>query len=114
MASTTRAAMTAGWLFPALPLPLFSGAGDASTVPASDVAADALAGKGLWIVEALVDVGLCKSKGDARRVVRQKGVKVYGVVVDEKMRPLTAGDLQDGRIALQVGRKRHHHLVVVG
>ena len=93
---------------------LFSGAGDASTVPASEVAADALAGEGLWIIEALVAAGLCQSKGDARRLVRQKGVKINGAVVDEEMRRLTAGDLQDGRIALQVGKKRHHHLVVVG
>ncbi len=56
--------------------------------------------------------GLLKSKGEARRMIRQNAVRVNGTVVSDEMHSLTSGDVQDGRIALQVGKKRHHHLLV--
>ena len=35
---------------------------------------------------------------------------VRGEIVTDEMRHLGPDDIQDGRIALQVGKKRHHHL----
>jgi len=89
---------------------LFDGASDASTVPSSERPADDLAGDGITLLDALVDSALLKSKGEARRMVRQNAVRVNGEVVSDEMRRLTADDLQDGRIELQVGKKRHHHI----
>jgi tyrosyl-tRNA synthetase len=82
-----------------------------SAVPSSVRSADELAGDGLWVVEVLVETGLCRTNGEARRLIRQGGVRVNGETVsDEKLR-LTAASVQDGRIRLQVGKKRHHHLI---
>ena len=53
-----------------------------------------------------------KSKGEARRMIRQKAVRVGGVLVEEETLLLTADHIQDGRIALQVGKKRHHHILI--
>ena len=53
-----------------------------------------------------------KSKGEVRRLIRQEGVRVNGAVITDELHCLTADDIQDGRIALQVGKKRHHHLLV--
>jgi tyrosyl-tRNA synthetase len=92
---------------------LFTGAGDADTVPGSDLPAERLAGAGLPLLHILVEVGLCASKGEARRSVRQAGVRVNGVVVDDESRALTADDVSEGRVRLQVGKKRHHHLIVI-
>ena len=91
---------------------LFSGGADTSTVPSSDRPAADLAGEGLALLDALVDAGLFQSKGEARRMVRQQAVRVNGVVVEDELRLLTAADVRDGRIALQVGKKKHHHLRV--
>jgi tyrosyl-tRNA synthetase len=91
---------------------LFSTATDASTVPSSDRAAADFAGAGLSLLDALVDAGLLKSKGEARRMVRQNAVRVGGEIVSDETRMLTVSDISDGRIALQVGKKRHHHLLV--
>ena len=91
---------------------LFGGGGDQSTVPASDRPQSDLAGEGLWIVHALISSGLLSSKGEARRMIRQQAVRVGGQIVTDEMRHLTVEDVQDGRIVLQVGKKRHHHILI--
>ncbi len=91
---------------------LFGGGGDESTVPSSERPAADLAGDGLSLLDALVDSELLGSKGEARRMIRQRAVRVNGEVVADELRALTADDVADGRIALQVGKKRHHHLRV--
>jgi len=91
---------------------LFSGGGDESTVPSSKRSGDDFAGAGLALLDALVDTGLMKSKGEARRMIRQKAVRVAGEVVADETLMLTTDYIEDGRIALQVGKKRHHHILV--
>lgn len=92
---------------------LFVGAGDADSVPGSDLPAQRLDGAGLPLIDVLVEIGFSKSKGEARRMVRQAGVRVNGVTVDDESRALTVSDVSEGRVRLQVGKKRHHHLMVV-
>lgn len=91
---------------------LFGGGGDAGAIPSSSREAAELAGDGLLLIDALADAGLAKSKGEARRLIRQGGVKINGEKADDEMRRLTAADVRDGRIALQAGKKRHHHILV--
>lgn len=92
----------------------FGGGGDAAAIPSSVHAAADLAGDGLVLIDVLVAVGLVDSKGEARRLVRQGGVRVNGQAVADEQRRLVAADVQDGRIVLQLGKKRHHHLRVAG
>ncbi|MBM4130511.1 tyrosine--tRNA ligase [bacterium] len=92
----------------------FGGDGDAAAIPASALAAADLAADGLALIEVLVSAGLVESKGEARRLVRQGGVRVNGQAVADEQRRLVAADVQDGLIALQLGKKRHHHLRVEG
>ena len=89
---------------------LFGAGGEEGSIPSSQRPAADLEGDGIWIVEALVAAGLCSSRGEARRLIRQKGVRINGQIVDDEMRNLGTADVQDGRIALQVGKKRHHHV----
>jgi tyrosyl-tRNA synthetase len=91
---------------------LFADGGDDSTVPSSDLDPARLAGDGLPVIDALAETGLSKSKGEARRLVRQGGVKVNGEAVKDEARTLGGADVEDGRIRLQVGKKKHHHLLV--
>ena len=86
------------------------GGGDAAAIPSSSHAAAEFGGEGLALLDALVSAGLVESKGEGRRLIRQGGVKVGGRVVTDEQRRLTLDDVQDGRIALQLGKKRHHHL----
>jgi tyrosyl-tRNA synthetase len=91
---------------------LFAGGGDESTVPSSEKSAEAFAGDGLSLLDVLVDTGLMKSKGEARRMIRQKAVRVGGEIVTDETLMLTAGHIDGGKVALQVGKKRHHHILV--
>ncbi len=91
---------------------LFGGGGDAAAVPSSSRPAADLAGDGLPLIDALADCGLAKSKGEARRLIRQGGIKVNGEKVSDEMRHLAPADVRDGRIALQAGKKRHHHILI--
>ncbi len=63
-------------------------------------------------LEALADSGLAKSKGEARRLIRQGGIRINGDKIVDEMRALVPNDVQDGKIALQAGKKRHHHIHV--
>jgi tyrosyl-tRNA synthetase len=89
---------------------LFGGNGEAESIPSSRRSATDLAGEGLSLTEVLVTSGLCKSKGEARRLVRQQGVRVNGQIVTDELHALGPADVRDGRIALQVGKKKHHHI----
>ncbi len=91
---------------------LFGGGVDVSTVPGSKRPRTDFDGDGVAMLDILVSTGLLKSKGEARRMIRQNAVRVNGTVVSDEMHLLTADDIQDGRIALQVGKKRHHHIQV--
>ena len=91
---------------------LFGGGGGADGIPSSSRAASDLAGEGLPLIDVLADAGLAASKGEARRLIRQGGIRVNGEAVADEMRALTVNDVRDGRIALQAGKKRHHHLLV--
>jgi tyrosyl-tRNA synthetase len=86
------------------------GGGEDGSIPSSQRSENDLAGDGLQLTEALADSGLAKSKGEARRLIRQGGIRINGQQVTDEMRALTADDIQDGRIALQAGKKRHHHI----
>lgn len=92
---------------------LFSGETDTSSVPRSERPAADFEGDGLSLLAALVDSGLMKSKGEARRMVRQKAVRVEGEVISDEMFNITTALISDGKVALQVGKKRHHHIRVV-
>jgi tyrosyl-tRNA synthetase len=90
----------------------FGGGGDAAAIPSSAHPAAAFAGEGQPLLDLLTVVGLVDSKGEARRLIRQGGVRVNGEAVTDESRRLTGADVRDGRIVLQLGKKRHHHLRV--
>ena len=91
---------------------LFGGGGEAAAIPSSARPAADLDGDGLPLIEVLAEAGLAKSRGEARRLIRQGGIRVNGEPVGDELRALGPDDVRDGRIALQAGKKRHHHILV--
>ena len=76
-------------------------------LPSSDVGADELAA-GIDLIELLASTELCKSKGDARRKLKQGGVYVNNVKVTEEM-SLTSENLgTETMLILRTGRKSYH------
>ncbi len=67
-----------------------------------------LATEGLNVVDALVEAGLCKSKGEARRVVTQGGAYVNNRRVENSDRALGPDDLASETVmVLRSGKKKY-------
>nr|WP_314070133.1 tyrosine--tRNA ligase [uncultured Roseococcus sp.] len=59
------------------------------------------------LADLLVSAGLAASKGEARRLVAQNGIRLNDNVVSDAQRAVTAEDLLDGAAKLSAGRKKH-------
>jgi tyrosyl-tRNA synthetase len=59
------------------------------------------------VIDLLVEAKFVASKGEARRLVRQNGVRLNDDPVANETRAVTAADLRDGVAKLSAGRKRH-------
>ncbi len=67
-----------------------------------------LDGDGVALFQLLTDVGLCKSNGEGRRLIKGGGCRINDEKVEEEMRHVTKSDVNDaGKIKLSAGKKRH-------
>ncbi|MCE5269458.1 MAG: tyrosine--tRNA ligase [Planctomycetaceae bacterium] len=83
-------------------------AGIFADVPSKGLPRDRLAGEGLPIIDALVESGLSKSKGDARRTITQGGAYVNNRRVDGIEKRLTTADLaSESTMVLRSGKKNY-------
>ena len=78
----------------------------AADLPSVDIAADQWA-EGLGVLTALVEAGLSKSTGEARRLVQGGGVRINDKAVSDWRATLGDADLKDGAAKLSAGKKRH-------
>ena len=64
--------------------------------------------QGISAFELLVRVGLAKSNGEARRLIRGGGARLNDDIIEDETRKIGKPDLStDGLIKLSVGKKRH-------
>lgn len=91
----------------------FGGSGkDVSAIPSSEIAASRLR-QGVTVVDIFAEVGLAKSKSEARRLVQQGGAYVNDRIVANIKSNIDANDVEDGVLLMRAGKKRYHRLVVV-
>jgi tyrosyl-tRNA synthetase len=77
-------------------------------VPSRDLPRERLSGTGLNIIDALVESGLAKSKGEARRNIEGGGAYVNNRRVEGLDRQLTASDLASQTVlVLRSGKKKY-------
>jgi tyrosine--tRNA ligase len=74
--------------------------GDLPSITVADAA-------GLSVIEAFLQIGFVESKGEARRLIKQSGLKVNDKVVSDENAKLSAADVVDGKIKLSQGKKKH-------
>jgi len=82
-----------------------------ANVPSNEVTAEQVDGDGLWIVEALQIAGLCSSGGEARRSVKEGGVYLNNVRVDDEQRRIVPGDFGDRSVVVLRRGKRKYALL---
>ena len=91
---------------------LFGGAGEtAEGIPTLEVDSARL-DAGIVIMDAMTELGLTKTKSDARRLIGQGGAYVNEQRIDSIERTLTAADIQGGQILIRAGKKKHGRIVV--
>jgi len=59
------------------------------------------------VVDVLAEAKLVASKGEARRLIAQNGVRLNDVPVTDVAAQVTASDLRDGSAKLSLGKKKH-------
>ena len=59
------------------------------------------------LADLLVSAGLATSKGEARRLVAQNGVRLNDAVVSDAAMSVTVQDLREGAAKLSAGKKKH-------
>ena len=62
---------------------------------------------GLCVLDAFVQIGFCASKGEARRLIKQGGLKLNDKPVCDENYRCCAADVVDGQIKLSQGKKKH-------
>jgi tyrosyl-tRNA synthetase len=83
----------------------------AEAMPTTGIPASRLEA-GIPVVELFAEVGLTRSRSEARRLLQQAGVYVNEERVDDVNALVTTADVQDGTILLRAGKKRYHRVVV--
>ncbi len=84
-------------------------------VPSAQMDKELFGGTGLNIVDLLVNSGMMKSKGEARRAISEGGVYLNNHRVAESERPVTLNDLLDGRfLVLRRGKKNYFLVKIIG
>ena len=84
---------------------LFSGKGDESAMPTTQIAKADLP-KGLLAL--MTEVGLTKSNGEARRTVQQGGVSINDEKITDPAFEVTEEIFEDNRIIIKKGKKNFH------
>ncbi len=90
---------------------LFAGGGDDANMPTTTIAAEELTDGSIGILDALVKLGIAKSKGDARTLVKQGGITVDGNKVEAQDFKITEEMLKAGT-KIKKGKKIFHKMVL--
>jgi len=82
-------------------------------VPSSQIAKATFEGTGTPLADVLVDAGLTRSKGEARRLIDNGGVYVNNVQAASTDRTVTLADTIEGQFVVLRKGKKSYHLVQV-
>ncbi len=88
---------------------LFSGAGDDSNMPTTEL--DALEGEEEQLLNLLMKAGLTASRGEGRRLIEQGGVSIDGEKVTDPNLSISKAKLQEG-IKIKKGKKIFHKIIL--
>ncbi len=77
--------------------------GDLPTIDVDQAKLD----EGLMIIDAMVDLGLAATKGEARRLVKGGGARLNDVALQDTEQKLVTSDFVDGQAKISAGKKRH-------
>lgn len=90
---------------------VFGGGGDRSQVPATEISRARLT-EGILLLDLFVEVGMCPSRSEARRLLQQGGLYLNQERVEELEAALTVEHFIEGEVLLRAGKKRYHRILL--
>jgi len=66
----------------------------------------------IFVVDLFCGAGLCKSKSDARRLIKQGGAYINGERLGSFEQVVVADDVNDCEIMLRAGKKKYHKIIL--
>ncbi|MDD7306134.1 MAG: tyrosine--tRNA ligase [Peptoniphilaceae bacterium] len=88
---------------------LFSGKGDESAMPTTEIEKSSLP---MGLLNLLTQVGLAKSNGEARRTIQQGGLSINDQKILDPSFTLTEEIFKDDKIIIKKGKKTYHKVVL--
>ena len=83
---------------------------DEAVIPSTQLSLSALE-QGINLIQLMAETKIVSSRSEARRLIQQGGVYVNEERVSDIDFTLTSQHLQNDKIALRIGKKKHHHLI---
>jgi tyrosyl-tRNA synthetase len=68
--------------------------------------------EGIWVVALFTEVGLARSNGEVRRLIKGGGCYVGDERVSDDTRTITSQDFEDGQLTLRAGKKNRRRFVL--
>lgn len=91
---------------------IYENKGRSDDMKTTEVDATGVANGTIQIADVLVEAGLMKSKGEAKRMISQKGVYLNDVALEDQFYALKESDFTDGEAIVRKGKKVFHRLLL--
>jgi len=91
---------------------LFGDGKNEENVPSTEFDANLFEGEGYEIRKILVDLGICKSLGEGKRLIQSGGIYINEERVTEFFAALKSEDFTDGEAMLRKGKKVYHKIIM--
>lgn len=91
---------------------IYENKGRSDDMKTTEVDATGVANGTIQIADVLVEAGLMKSKGEAKRMISQKGVYLNDVALEDQFYALKESDFTNGEAIVRKGKKVFHRLLL--
>ena len=90
---------------------IFENSGKSENMSTTEITSDELS-SGIQLADALVKAGIVKSKGEAKRLMAQKGIYLNDAVIEDPFYTLKSEDFTDSEAIVRKGKKVFHRLML--
>ncbi|MCH2289892.1 MAG: tyrosine--tRNA ligase [SAR324 cluster bacterium] len=90
---------------------LFGSGGESEDIPSTQIDSSSLL-QGIGVFDAFRESGLCKSNGEARRLMNQGGLYLNQEPLSDPDYRITKDDFNEGSVLLRAGKKRYHRFTL--
>lgn len=91
---------------------IFSGASQEENMPTTTLKKDDFTDGKIGLLALLVACGLCKSNGEARRLITQGGIAIDGTKAEDASLFLSESQIKESPIVIKKGKKTYHKVEV--